>query len=191
MVHTLTSPVGIDFMIQRLQNMLYTELCDLWSMSDGGSMVYDAYGRAYRLQKDYGIVPECFAGGTDYLEVLFDDTKAALSFFDVGDTITVEKPYSNTARVSVYFQINLNKVKPGTQRLDEQARLDVINLIELNGFGFIVKSVAIAEREVFKNYNGYRKKQGTKYVDMHPYHCFRIDMEVPNYTNQTYCNAKS
>jgi hypothetical protein len=98
-----------------------------------------------------------------------------------------------TANVSLYFQVNLNIIKPSTtNRLDEAVRLDVKNYLYQNGMCFEVRAVAIGEKEVFKNYSGYRKRAGTKYTDMHPFHCFRIDMVLPDYIdNYTHCEKIS
>lgn len=190
MIYKIGSPVGIDYYVQQLQQYLYDYLKTKWTLTDStAGTVYDSYGRVYRLMmKDYGTVPEAFTGGTDYKEVFFDDTRAALSFFDVGDVIKNDTTNTMTANVSLYFQVQLNIIKPSVYRLDEDARLDVKNFIDGNGMGFFVKAIATGEKEVFKNYSGYRKKAGTKYTDMHPFHCFRIDLLLPNYpTNLPHC----
>lgn len=192
MIYQITNPQGIDFYIQRLQSALYTFLKTEWSLTDStAGTVLDSYGRVYGLwTKDSGIIPHVFTGKAEYKEVLFDDTRACVMFFDMGNTFQTTPGYAS-ANVSLYVHLNLGVIFPTTvYRLDENVRLAVKNYLDADGKGFIVNAVQTGERKVFENYSGYRKRVGLKYTDMHPFHCFRVDMTIPNYsTQEPFCNT--
>lgn len=191
MIYQIANPQGVDYYIQRLQSALYSYLKTTWNLTDStAGTIIDSYARVNRLwTKDNGIIPHAYKGATEYKEVLFDDSRACVMFFDLGETMQSIKMGTASANVSLYVHLNLAIVKPSTYRLDENARLDVKNFIDSEGYGFIVNAVQIGERKVFENYSGYRKKVGMKHTDMHPYHCFRIDMLLPNYSTQgPFCN---
>ena len=185
MIYQITNPEGIDFYIQRLQTSLYSYLKTLWGLTDSAAGTrYDCYARAHQQwTKDNGIVPYAYVGADEYREVFFDDTKACISFFDLGSVFQTKVGFS-TANVSLYFHLNLNVVKPSAFRLDENVRNDVKNFIDSGGNGFSANNIMIGEKKVLENYGGYRKRVGMKHTDMHPFHLFRIDMTYYNYSTQ-------
>lgn len=190
MLITLTDPVGIDAYIQKLQIKLHSELCTTWDLSpdceNDLSAKYQAYGRAYRNATDNGYVAEVFTGGKDYKEVYWDDTLYAISFFGLGSTI--ERNTMNKADVHLVFFADLSKLKPDvTHRADEEVRKDVLDIIGRYSFGFTVLSTEMWLQNVLKEYPGSLRDERLKYVDMHPVHCFRINMTV-NY-NPNYCST--
>ena len=185
MLYTKPNPSGIDQYIQRLQTDLYNYLKTLWGVTDNTAPnIYDSYGRIYRVtDRDGGILPEAYTGGNDYRQVLMDDTRAAVSFFDTGDDIQAADGYK-TAKVGLYVMANISMIPcyaTATQRMDEELRNDVVSCIDQTGFGFLVTGIALGAAQAMKTYSGKKIKDGMKYRDMHPYVYFRIDLKLPNY----------
>ena len=186
MVALKLNPVGVDVVIQDMQSAMYAELVRLWQIDNDTD--YACYGRAYRLQvpnKD-AYVPEVFIGGKDYKEVFLDDRVKALSYFQYDRNAF---KLMNTAPVSLIFWVNVTKVKPDVEhRADEEVRVDVANFIA----GYLAdSSVTISTftgiDKVFSEYSAYRSAEGIKHRDMHPYHCFRINFNLPAYDSTSNC----
>jgi len=184
MLYTQPLPTGIDRYIQRLQTALYSYLKTLWGVTDNTTPnIYDSYGRIYRTtDRDGGIIPEAFTAGTDYKQVLADDTRAVLSFFDTGDDTRSADGYK-TSLCGLYVFANLGCVPiyaAAGQRMDEALRNDVITYLDQTGYGFLVTGYSTGA-QAWKTYNGKKIKDALKYRDMHPYVYFRVDMKLPNY----------
>jgi hypothetical protein len=169
--------VGIDIPIKNLQNYLYPKLISLWNCTDSS---LNMYGRAYRNQTTDGYTPEVYVGGNgnEYKEVYFDDTLSASSFFGLGEDTKVANSSSVTADVYLIFMVRLDQIKPGNTRDDEEARIDVEKLCLSAGFGFTVTDFITGIDKVFAEYSGWRQKDGIKYRDTHPWHCFRLNFKV-------------
>jgi hypothetical protein len=135
------------------------------------------YGRAYRNQTQDGYTPELFIGGIDYYDTFFDDTLSANSFFGVGDVTTI-KDGSSTADCFLIFCVNLQKVKPGNDRNDEAVHVDVQKLCIAEPYGFRATGWVTGIDSVFKEYSGWKKSDGIKFRDEHPYHCFRLNFKL-------------
>lgn len=180
MEYVKANPVGVDINIKGLQRYLYPQLKTLWGINDDTS--FDSYGRAYRNQTEDGYIPEVYVGLKEYKEVLFDDKLKALSFFGVSEDVS----YSDaaTAQVFLIFMVNLDQIKPGVGRNDEEVRNGVQRLLTPAPYGFTMTGFATGIDTVFKEYSGWRKTQGIKYRDMHPLHCFRINFSLLYDINQ-------
>lgn len=191
MLITKTNPVGIDALIQQLQTKLHDSLCETWGLSgdcevESQSNLYYAYGRAYRNSTDNGYVAEVYDANGDYKEVYWDDKLYALSFFGIASQ--TERTAGNKAEVHLVYFVNTKALKPDvTHRADEEVRLDVLNAIGKNSFGFVVDSITLWLENVLQEYPGSIRDERLKYVDMYPVHCFRINMTV-NY-NPNYCST--
>lgn len=175
---------GIDKAIQGFQKTMYDKLKAAWQLQDTDWLCYD---RAYKNQNEDGAYyPEVFDGNNssgnkaqDYHEVMFEDTVKLQSFFGIGETI---KNDGITATVSVFliFMINnLPALKPGLiNRADEAVRIDAQRACVMPRYGFFMTGLTLGVENVFKEYNGWRKKEGIKHRDMHPFHCFRVNFNV-------------
>jgi hypothetical protein len=168
---------------------VYHYLCTRWSVTDSTAPnIYDSYGRIYRIpDKDGSILPQAFIAGTDYRQVLADDTRAALSFFDVGDDTKSADGYK-TAQCGLYFFANLSNVPlyaTAAQRMDEALRNDVVSYIDQTGYGFLVTGYSTGA-QAWKTYTGKKMKDAVKYRDMHPFVYFRVDLKLPNYQVNPY-----
>lgn len=176
-----TNPIGLDKPIQDLQQFLYQQLLAKWSLQDAD---YIAYGRAYRNQTDDGYSPEFFTGTgndpnqPDYKDVFMDDTVKALSFFGVGESEKYNMG-STIASVFLIFQVNVPALKPTVvHRGDEEIRLDVQRLCQPRRYGFGMTGFETGIDNVFREYSGWKKKDGVKFRDQHPWHVFRLNFNL-------------
>ena len=174
-VFTKNTPIGIDKPIQAYQSVFYNTLKKLWNLTDTD---WNCYGRVYRNQTEDGYTPEAYIGNGEYQEVFFDDTLKALSFFGVGETIKFTN-LSAIAPVYLIMMVNIPLIKPAiTGIADEEIRNDVQNFCRAPRFTFEMQSFETGLDTVFKEYSGWRKKDGIKYRDQYPLHCFRINFNL-------------
>lgn len=177
-----TSPVGIDAVINRLQNAMYSYLT-----TEIGWTNYESYPRAYVNPKEGGTIPENYIGNGEYKEVLFDDKFNVTSFFISDES----RDYSNdegqfVQDVSIVFQGNLKKLYATiAHRADEEMHKDLYNSLlesvtesELTGMVTGIDNVysALSLPDGFKD--------RIKLDDMSYFHVVKIDLSIPF----DYCN---
>lgn len=166
-----TGPVGVDIVIDKIQQDLYNNL----SWVDGGSDVYQCYPRAYKNETENGITPEIAVDNIDYSEVLFDDTFSATSFFTTGDSMPFSTGRKYQISVSLYFQLILTDLYPSVaHRADEEAHRDVLMILDKSSRGYNVTSVEKGIQNVYGEFY----KDEIKYDDTSKFHVFRIDLET-------------
>ncbi len=168
------SPVGIDIPIQHMQTYLYDKLSVRWGLTTD---TLNCYGRAYRNATQDGYTPEVYIGNNEYKEVYYDDTISASSFFGIGEEIKNNNK-ATTADVFLIFMVDLNKVKPGATRNDEECHIDVQTLVTTLFYGFTFTGLVTGIDHVFKDYSGWRRDKGIKFTDTHPQHCFRLNFKL-------------
>lgn len=174
MIVTKDKPAGIDKLIQTYQNFLYVQLQRIWTIQ---ATDYASYGRVYRNQSADGYVPEAYMGTSEYKDTFFDDTFKVSSFWGMGEM----QRFNGGLLSNVFsvFQVKLDEIKPSvTWRPDEEARIDVEDLCKTGRFGFILNSVETGIDNVFREFSGWKKKEGVKYRDMYPWHCFRLNFSI-------------
>lgn len=180
MIVTKTKPTGVDIPIQALQNYLYVQLPKIWGIPN---TLYKCYGRIYRNQTPDGYNPEAYNANGEYNDTFFDDTVILNSVFVVGEIQKYTPGLGMTANVGLIFCLNVAQLKPGyAWRADEEVRMDVENLIHVPKFGMKFDGVETGIDNVFKEYSGWAKKKGILYMDMHPLHCFRINLVTQPYS---------
>lgn len=175
MEYVKESPTGIDIHIQKLQRFLFSELKKTWGITN--DVFFDCYGRAYRNQVKDGFIPEAYIGNKEYREILFDDNRKAITFFGVGENIRYNHGTA-TAPVYLIVMVNLAQIKGGITRADEETHVDVQKLLQPGRSGFEMLEFLTGIENVFKEYSGWRAKDGMKYRDMQPFHCFRINLSL-------------
>lgn len=181
MLITKTNPVGLDINIQQLQVKLHRELIAKWALADDTQ--FECYGRCYRNKTDTGYIAEVYQTGGEYKEVFWNDTLTALSFFGISGSISHDK--MSHADVHLVFFANLSKLalkdKAGNvivHRADEELRQSVLQVIGKSSFDFILDSVELWLENVLRDYPGSRRDDRLKAVDMHPVHCFRVNLKI-------------
>lgn len=178
MLVTKTGPVGIDYGLQELQTELHTRLLTKWSITTDE---YKAYGRCYRKPTDKGYVAVNYDSGTEYA-MMIDDSLKAISFF--GQSPTTRLDQKESTEVHLVFFVNLAKLKPSiAHRADEEVRKDVISLFAPALYGFAYQGFEITIESTLREYRG----SWNKILDMHPWHCFRINLKVLYDINSNNC----
>lgn len=177
MIALKTNPAGVDEKIQRLQKKFYEILVSKWSMNADR---YNCYGRCYRNQTDANDFAAEVFDGKDYTEVYFNDTVSAVSFFGIGPESRIDAGNMITADVHILFFVNLAEIKPGVERNDEEARIDVQSIIDKYGmaYGWIITKQTIGIDKILTEYPGTRRSDGLRFRDLHPLHCFRFDTQI-------------
>lgn len=169
MLYVKQNPIGVDIPIQKLQERLFGGLCKAWGLSDSE---YNSFGRVYRNQRDGGYIPETYMGGKEYSETFLDDRVPVTSFFAVGDTVNADNG-GMTVNAAVIFCVDLAQIKPDIKhRADEETHFDVFE--RCNFFVQSADAIVTGVDNVFREFTALR----TKFRDMHPYHCFRINLTV-------------
>lgn len=159
------NPVGIDLVIDRLQNLIYNNVS--W-------VNYESYSRAYKNETNGNLIWEVFTGGVDYKDVLFDDKFSATSFFIVDDNATFNGE-KWTTNVGIIFQIDTKELYPLiSHRADEEAHNEILNILQYNVYEYSVTSLVKGIRNVYTEI-GYG---ANKFEDLEPYHVFRVNLEV-------------
>ncbi len=180
MLNVISDPKGIDVPIRKLQEKLHASLMSKWGLDVNNpdqNILYQSYGRCYRNKKDDGYIAEVYKGNNEYKEVYWDDSLYAISFFGISNELLHDK--AEKSEVHLVFFVNLDKLKPDvSHRADEEVRLDVLSIIGYSLFGFNYKSVSLSIENVLKEYPGSRRDDRLKFVDMHPIHCFRINLSL-------------
>jgi len=177
-LYTKQKVTGIDIKIQNLQSYLYTALKTAWGI--GNDTAYNAYGRSYMNETKDGIIPEVYYGFPEYKEVLFDDTVSATSFFGVNPLIKKNPDGTCIAQVFLIFMVNMKALEPSITDSypDEIIHTTVQKLCYEGIYNFTKTGFLTGKKDVFREYTGIRIKDGTKYRDMAPLHCFRINFNV-------------
>ncbi|MDP4264925.1 MAG: hypothetical protein Q8941_20520 [Bacteroidota bacterium] len=169
------NPIGIDKLISSLQKKIYPLIAAKWQG------VFNMYPRIYRNQDDKNDYVAEFFDGKDYREVYFDDTVAGLSFVGLSGESTLADDGIENTNIHIVFFVDLIKIKgASSQRLDEEARLDVQGILDTIGRnqGFVLRKVGSGIDYCLKEYPGSRQSEGLKFRDQHPLHCFRFDLAV-------------
>jgi hypothetical protein len=169
----LTKPTvtGIDIPIQKLQTLLYSKIKTLWNVTD---TTFNMFGRAYRNQSSQGYTPEVYVGNNEYNDTYFNDQLSGSAFFGLGEQSKASAEGDVSANVYLIFMVNMDKVKPGTTRNDEEVRVDMERICINRDFGFFMSGIKTGIDQVFKEYN----TKLIKFRDMQPWHCFRIDFNI-------------
>lgn len=180
MIANKTKPVGVDIQVQALQNYLYVQLQNKWGISAAD---YNAYGRVYRNQvEDGGYSPEVYLGSNEYSDTFFDDKVKVLSFFSVGEMQKFNGGLGGQVAL-IFCVTDLAALKPAIPwRADEEVRMDVEILCHNSRYGFTLESVETGIDNVFREYSGWKKKKGIQFMDMHPFHCFRVNLNIQPYS---------
>lgn len=188
MIHQRSTPVGIDWFIDKLQKAIFDKLTAKWPVG----LKYEAYPRCYRNQKDQGYVAEVYTKDKEYADVLWNDTLGALSFFGLSNT-PIQFRMGATANIHLIFFVDLDKIFPTSKinpqyRADEEVRKQVVDIIGLGLYGATLNSVEFWKDNVLREYSGSRLNNLIA-VDMHPRHCFRLNLTL-NYNPSLDCRKK-
>lgn len=182
MLRVKTNPVGIDVYIQNLQTRIHNDLKTEFGFT-GDAIEYECNGRCYRNKTTDGYKAEVYKSGNEYEDVAWIDTKTVLSFFGQGNT--VKRGIKAEADVHFIMFANLQKLALKdkqnnviTHRADEELRQLVSGIVGRFSDGFTLLSVETGIETVMREYPGSWNKNNLQYVDMHPVHCFRLNLKL-------------
>jgi len=173
-VNRKTSPVGIDIIIDDIQDELYNGLIN---SPTPGWTIYESYPRSYKNETQEGFIPEFYTGNGEYKEVYFGDNFNATSFFLIDNTVNSNEKYSYTVDVKVIFQVKLDKLYSSIpHRADEEMHRDVILLLQNNRHidaAGITTTTGI--KKIYED-EGLIKTDG--FEDMSNFHIVKFDFKV-------------
>lgn len=201
MLNLKTSPVGIDYAIQSIQEQLHAALMEAWGLDPNvaaDNALYQSYGRCYKNKRETGNVAEVYTGNAtvqgsnEYREVYWNDELAAISFFGIADKVIIAN--ENRTDVHLVFFADLAKLaiknqagQPVTHRADNEIHNQVQQVINKSLEGLALVSIETGLVNVLKDYPGSYRDDRLSVVDMHPRHCFRLNFTIDF---DTYENCK-
>lgn len=159
---TITNPKGVDVPIQRLQQILADEL---WT-----GFNVEVYGRVFPFQQSDQLKPVIHTSGSEYIEVLQDDTKDATVFFDLMGDVEIEEG-QHSVTVGIVFSVNLEKLYPGGTYRTEYVEADALAII--NNSPFTPERIIKGETA----FDPYTYESDAR-VSMYPFYAFRIVTKV-------------
>lgn len=172
----ITNPIGLDTTIYQIQKELYDKLQPLWNVK------LDGYPRCYSIQRENKRSIEFYKGKNEYRNLIH--LEGNKFFFTAENRQTQSTIDSFTTDIDLYFILNLDQCKPLLKnRGDNEVRVDVLNVIQgLGGNIGLNTNVITNVDEVFSGYDFTFKN------DQQPYHCFRLVLNITDFTqNDTLC----
>lgn len=165
----------MDWYIQQLQAKIHDALLP--------TDAYMCYGRAYRNKTADGYIAEVYAGDNRYQEVYLDSAKTLISFFGVSGEVKTGS--RNEVDIHLVFFADLTKLALKdykgnliSHRADEELHQKVLNIIGMSSFGMISESIETGVTDALREYPGSRREDRLLAADMHPYHCFRVNLKL-------------
>ena len=174
MNNLLTTPIGLDAEIQKIQTSLYSSITARWA----GTI--DGYGKTYKNeQKEGGIRLEWWnTSEDDYNDVYFDDSSADATFFFIeGDSDSSEDELVYVSDVKCVFMVDLSKIISDVGRQDAQAQRDAVEMLRSVSKKFTVTGIEKGIETVFYGI----ETEKIKFNDMQPLHCFAVLMQLNYY----------
>jgi hypothetical protein len=161
-MHYLTSPIGIDHLIQVCQATLDDQLHPKHRSA--------IYGRAFRNRRGDSIVPEVYVGGNEYKDVKFDDRNTIQVFFDPMGEISYDDGTATT-EVGVVVTANIALLYPDRGRsATEEIIRDVIDTLEMTPCRVLRVLTGL---EAYEPFDIAHAK-----IDMQPWYTFRVVCEM-------------
>lgn len=184
MIYLKENPIGIDAVLQQVQQGLYDNLQAIWGTE------LEVYGRSYLNEKNGKSTIEAFIKDNDYSGNLIVGDKSKFFFLEQGYAVP-NGLNRYTQEIDVIFILDLSKCKPSiAHRADAEVHADVE--FELRKFSYLnlsIVSFATKIQNVFKEIRfRYMESLDFKYIDdMHPFHTFKFKINVAYEMQQEYC----
>jgi hypothetical protein len=176
MILTNDSDIGVDSVINDIQEELYDKITSLWS----GTI--DGYGRLYKNKRDGSYIPEYYHSKNDYKPIYYNDKVDGQFFFLVDDTSDTEDSVVFTVKCKCVFSVNIVNVL-GSGRNDQEAHRDVVEVLrDING-NYDIKGIETTVEDVFRGYN----TESIKHSNINPKHTFSVNLDL-NYYLTNKCN---
>jgi hypothetical protein len=167
----LQNPVGIDAIIQSLQQNLYAGL----------PWLQKAFGRAKECREGRERIPKVYVGLGEYYSVLPNDFLQSQCFFMAREP---ETPFSNgyslQRTISVVFWVNLKKINPNNDYIfTEELRFEAEKIIKANKW--VTGIPNFYDDRADDVYMGYLAESADETIVealQYPYAGFRFDISV-------------
>jgi len=184
MNNTVTDAYGIDAVIKKVQEPLYSSVIERWSLTGGKSLSINGYGRVYRNMSSSGKKPEAYLGNGEYADVFYDDNADANFFFLVSDRASTDDEVVFSTDVKVVFCMNLEKCLLGEDRMDGLAHRDAMDFLRNNPYSgkFVITGYETGLENIFSGYS----ISGIEKDNLQPYHCFAVLIDL-NYSLTDKC----
>lgn len=174
MIYANKTRYGIDAKIYLLQTYLDAKLNAIWNSP------IVIYGRVYANEKETGTIPEVWSENGDYKQIYLNDKNAATVCFIVTER-NIQTKGNVKANIDIVFSINLKQILGTSERADELAMLQVIDLIRKSQLAKTSGEIKEGIANVFPGYN----IDAIKFRDMQPYAVFSIPCEI--HYNENLC----
>lgn len=173
MIYAKTNPIGIDAIIQKVQEKLFNELSEKWNV------VLDGYPRCYVIEREQTKTIEHFVSKkpnsnrkSEYSGNLI--VAEGNKFFFIAEN--EENKINNLeyqTRVSLFFILNLPEIYPEIlHRCDNEVLVDIITVIDNSG-AFTKDNIIIRNfKRVFYEFTSDTEQ------NMQPYYCLRIELNT-------------
>lgn len=167
------SPIGVDKIIDGLQEYLYDEL----NLAN-----WQSYPRAYKNPEkfdDNGFIPEVFIDG-EYYDCKYDDRYDLTTYFVVSDA----REYDGgvfTTEIALILQSNIEALLPLVpHRADEELlNLFTDKIIDYPGEGISMLGIETSVSAVYQEFT----TDNVKFNDMNEFFVARINLQATYYTD--------
>lgn len=168
-------PIGLDFIIDKIQTKLYNKLSDKWNID------LDAYPRCYVLEDQDGIVTvEHYERNKEYSGNLIVSERNKF-FFTAEDSQEKVNVTQFETKLSIYFILDLKSIYPELKhRCDSEVLADVSSVLDLSAGVDRKYKIVTDYNEVFGPFF-------YEFDNIQPYYCFRIDLETLPYLINKIC----
>lgn len=171
MNNVVSNSIGLDAVISRIQTDLYGELTSRWSN-------IDMYGRAYRNKTKEGEKLEFYTGSGEFRDVYYNDRVNGTVFFLDDESHTTQDEMVFQTDVKVIAMLNLEDLLGNDIRKDAQVQRDLVEALrKINDENFTISGISKGVDAVFAG----ESREGLKYLDMHPKHCFSVNVTLTYY----------
>lgn len=172
MNYLVQEAVGIDAQISKVQQEIYDGISYKWKFN------IDGFGRVYKNPKNNNLIPEAYIGNNEYVDVFLNDNINGHFFFLASDTHETSDEIVFTTDVKIVFILNLEKIYGNTGRSDALAHKDAVEVVRKTGKGrYQIKELQTGISNIFSGFS----TESIKLDDMHPFHCFSINVEFYYY----------
>lgn len=167
MVYLKENPVGIDYIIDKIQKSIHDNL-----QSDWGQI--DVYGRVHKITDSDGTIRlRRYIGQNEYEPILFSEGNKI--FFVQGNSPKIEM---GVAENDLYV-ISILKLEDGKFQIDDEIVhqkmvTELVNVFEIEDVSGLKYGMANIKRIVEDPF----EKGNFKFSDIYPYHVFAVECKV-------------
>ena len=159
--YQIEPPVGIDFAIQRLQNLLFT------AVSWENVQMFGRIDKIPNAEIKTAFKPFAYYSEMDYKPVVRDDNFSANIFFSCSDRSPTKEGISYINEMKIIVMLDLSRTHPNTARADNLAQNEMVQAISQQT-NFILTSIGTGMKECLGEFD----TEDIKFTDMGKNHVF-------------------